>query len=435
MIELQCLNFILNTKSFSFVTLNNLDKSYFSDYEKEFDFIENHYKQYSNVPDKETFIAQFPDFAFIDVQESPKFLYDTLCEEYTYKKAYSILSDVSSEMQNGDSRIAVTKLLSHIPELVKQLTYEATDLIKDADKRYNEYIDKGENFDRYFIPSGLKELDRLIGGWDKSNDLVAICARPGIGKSWWLDYFALNAAKSGKIVGLYSGEMNENQVGYRIDTFESHISNYKISKGYSDIVDAYKKHIDDIKKINGKLIVCTPKILNGKPTASKLRGFCERYNIEILFIDQYSLLDTDKYVKSRNERFEQVSVELKLLQTELQIPVICACQLNRGAVDNDINKEPGLENVSGSDRIVQDSSIVITILNGKNSTVSLNVIKSRSGMTGDKLEYNWDIDKGVLNYIPNINAEKSSTDSNTRRATTETVSTPYDEFGGEDMGF
>lgn len=442
MVQLQVLNKLLIDKSYSFITLNNLDKSYFDEYPQEFEYIENHFNKYGKVPDRETFISQFPNFDFIDVQESAKFLYDSLAEEHLYKKAYNVFSEVSKEMQTGDSRVAISKLLSRMPELTTQLSYEAVDLIKDADERFNEYVDKGENFEKYYIPSGLTELDKIIGGWDKSNDLVAICARPGIGKSWWIDYFAINAAKAGKTVGLYSGEMSESQVGYRIDTFESHISNYKISKGFSDIINEYKQHIDKIQDISGKLLVCTPKLLNGSPTVSKLRGFCEKYKIDILFVDQYSLLTTDKYVKNRTERFEQVSLELKMLQSELQIPVICACQLNRGAVDNEVGKDPGTENIAGSDRIAQDSSIVITILQGRNNTVTLNVIKSRSGVTGDKLEYNWDIDKGILNYIPNnlSNADKVAETTYRKQNNVSEPQKSYseqfaDEFGGQDIGF
>ena len=50
----------------------------FLNYEEEFEYIENFYKEYGKVPDKETFLNQFPDFNLIEVAESDKYLLDNI---------------------------------------------------------------------------------------------------------------------------------------------------------------------------------------------------------------------------------------------------------------------------------------------------------------------------------------------------------------------
>ena len=399
MIQLQFLNYILDQKDFSAVRLNNLNIDYFSEYEKEYSFIEKHYDTYAKVPDKETFISYFPEFQFIQVNESIRYLLDSLQEDYVYRKAYKVFESVNKEMMEGDSRKGVELLLSKLPDLTSKLTFNAVDLLHDgADKRFEQYCEMGEDRSKYFIPTGLEQLDNLIGGWDKNNDFVAICGRPGKGKSWWLDYFLLKAAEQGKTVGLYSGEMDEAQVGYRLDTFMSHISNFKMSKGYSDVFDDYKSHIEKIKQLPGKFIVCTPKTLGGTATVPKLRAFCERYKIDLLGIDQYSLLDDVNKNRDRNTRFETISKDIKTMQMELGIPVLINAQLNRATMQDGNADQPGTENIAGSDRLGQDCSIVLSLTN-KEDIVTLVVSKTRSSEGHKKLSYKWNIDKGELDYV------------------------------------
>lgn len=409
MIQLQFLNKLLNTKDYSLINLNNLDVSYFSEYKDEFRFIKEHYDAYRSVPDKETFVDKFPDFPFVNVHETDDFLLESLQEEKLYLDSYDLLSTVSKEMTDGDSRKAVQMLISGLPKLTTQLNVSAVDLLHDADIRFNEYCEKGNTPEKYFVSTGLTELDKILGGWDRKNDMVGIGGRPGIGKSWWLDYFLLKAAEKGEIVGLFSGEMDPSQVGYRLDTFMSHISNFKISKGYNDVFQDYKEHIDKLKEMKGKFIVCTPNTLGGKPTVSKLKSFCEKYNITLLGIDQYSLLQTDGYSKNRVDKYEQISMDIKNMQTALGIPVLVACQLNRGASNPDIS-DPGTENFAGSDRISQDCSVLLTLQN-KDKVVRIRVAKGRSGGTGEELCYVWDIDKGNLTLANTTNEQLSNADT------------------------
>lgn len=408
MIQLQVINKILSDKSLALCTLNNLGPEYFSDYKDEFLYISDHHTEYGCVPDKETFIEKFPDFKIFDVLESPRYLVDSLQEDYTYRKSFDVLTYVNEVMVHDDSRKAIEYLLSKMPDLTAKLNVEAVDILHEgAKKRFEEYCDKGNDLSKYYISTGLKELDELIGGWNKTSDLVAVCGRPGQGKSWWMDLFLCNAAKNGLTVALYSGEMSESQVGYRVDTFLSNISNFKISKGFNDVFDDYEKHIKQVQELPGKFLVCTPKTLGGVATVPKLKAFCERYKVDILGVDQYSLLKDARGNKGRTERYEAISEDLKALQIELGIPVLVNAQLNREATSADVS-EPGTQHLAGSDRIAQDSSVILSIIRKPQNKVVLSLTKVREGSTGGKLTYLWDIDKGTFDFIPEEQEEQAT---------------------------
>ena len=57
--QLQVINYILNTKDSSLISLNNLTDEYFSEYKNEFNFIKNHLDTYGRVCDVETFFSNF----------------------------------------------------------------------------------------------------------------------------------------------------------------------------------------------------------------------------------------------------------------------------------------------------------------------------------------------------------------------------------------
>lgn len=403
MVDLQILNLILDKKDYSIVNLNNLNGDYFPAYRPEFEFIRNHYEKYKQVPDKETFINQFPDFKFFAVTESEKYLIEGIQEEYLYNTTVPILQKVDELLtgENADSRRAVEYLMSKVPVLTRKLNVEAVDLVSQADKRLKSYYDKLENKDKTIIRTGLKELDEIITGWDVQEEMAVITGRTGMGKSWWLFFFLLNALKQGIRVGLYSGEMGADKVGYRIDTWMSNISNFKLNKGFKDIKEDYEQHIDHFKKIDSAFFIITPKELGGPATVEKLRAFVEKYNIQLLGIDQFSLMEDSRRGRASYERFGNISMDVKTMQMELGIPVLADAQLNRGAAGKDVD-EPGTEHLGGSDRIAQDATTILSIVQ-KEPGVEIRIMKSRDSKVGDKLTYHWDIDKGLLTFVPTSN--------------------------------
>ena len=72
MVAIQIISKILTTADNSIIDDNLLDVSYFVGYEDEFNFIQNHIKQYGNVPDKATFLSKFPDFELVEVAETDR---------------------------------------------------------------------------------------------------------------------------------------------------------------------------------------------------------------------------------------------------------------------------------------------------------------------------------------------------------------------------
>ena len=417
MITNQVINYILNTKDTSLIVLNNLTSKYFPDYKKEFDFILNHFKDYGNIPDKETFLNKFPDFDLIEVSETPNYLIEELFKEYQKNQLALTFNNVRKELLEGDVDKAVDIYQSAYESLTTGIALSSVDIFKDT-SRYDAYVERISNFDKYYVRTGFPELDSLIGGWDREEELAVIMARVNLGKSWILLKCALAAAEQGLNVGLYSGEMTERKVGYRIDTLLQHLPNGSLIHGNANVKDDYKTYIENLpKRVKGSLKVLTPKMINGSAGVNALRAFIEKDKLDILFIDQHSLLEDDRHAKNPVERASNISKDLKNLQVLKRIPIIAVSQQNRTKSEDESNTIDTTQ-IAQSDRIGQDATVIIGITRDKkdNNLMTLHLVKSRDSVVGSKITYKVDFNKGTFQYIPegNKNVEKDKTDYSTR---------------------
>ena len=313
MIQCQVLNKVLKEHDSSFFIFNNLDETFFSDYKLEFKFIKNHLDTYGNVPDFETFLIEFPNFDVIEVNEPNSFLLNALYTDKNKRYLASTFNQVRDLVNANKIDDAIKLYVNAAEHTVTAKNLQCVDIVHDT-SRYEEYIEKCNDFSKFYIKTGFKELDDVIGGWDKHDELATIVARPGVGKSWVLLKCAIAAMEQGLNVGLYSGEMSETKVGYRFDTLVSHISNYGITKGKVEVQNEYKKHIDALKSnYTGTIKVLTPAMINGPAGVQALRSFIEKEKLDILCVDQHSLLDDDRNARDPVTRAANISKDLKNL--------------------------------------------------------------------------------------------------------------------------
>lgn len=401
MIELQFLNYLYKTNSIHPVTVNDIDETYFTTYKEQFSFIVDFYKKYNALPSKETFQGRFSEsWEWLSVNDPEEYLVEKLQEAKLYRDVISDYKKLGEMIKDGNTDVAVDEMGRISKEFQKKKkSKKCVDLIDDAKERYDSYLERVNNHNSAFVTTGLKELDDIIGGWDLKNETALICARTGYGKSWWTIFFALQAAKSGLTVGYYSGEMEAELIGYRMDTFLGNIANGSLTHGNENVMDSYETYIDSIKSIvKGHIICMTPDDFNGSVTVSKLEAKIEEYGLQMLCVDQFSLLDDEKRAKTPREQYVNISKDLRSLQRKKKIPIIAAVQLNRMEDDDG----PSTKNIAESDRIGQDATTVLFI-ERKAETAVLSVGKSRNARTGDKLTYAWNINMGILRYIPTDN--------------------------------
>ena len=404
--QFQVINKILQNKDYSFITLNNLTVDYFFNYKAEFEFIKAHYDAYHTVPDRLTFLASFPDFVVQDVSEPDNYLVEQLYNDYNQSFLAARFNGMKKLLEADDTAGAMKYFQESLDKLHTGSALQCTDIMKDT-SRYERFLDMTANQAKYFISTGFVELDKIITGIDRRNENMVIAARTGVGKSWLLLTMAAAVSKQGLTVGIYSGEMSVDKVAYRIDTLLGKIDNRKISRGDLYYKDYYKSYLDSLACSGyGAIKVLTPKDIAGPATVDALQAFIEKEHLDILFIDQYSLLEDNSRAKVAHEKVANISKAVKNLQVLKQIPIISVSQMNRTKNED---KTQDTTQIALSDRIGQDATVILMLdkqeaedPNQRDShKVTINIVKARDGGDGRKLEYLWNFNTGDYRYISN----------------------------------
>ncbi len=255
---------------------------------------------------------------------------------------------------------------------------------------YFDHIDElAKRSDEFFgVPTGLTDLDNLLGGLQKS-DLLIVAGRPGMGKTGFL----LGAAKSAalnhkKHVAIFSLEMSNEQLVQRLISQQTGIVSQKLRTGKLN-EDEYPLFAQAVGTLSNTTIFLddTPAI-----TPLQMRTKCRRlhmeYNLDLIIVDYLQLMSGDTRNDNRVQEVSYISRYLKVLARELNVPVLAAAQLSR-AVEQRSDKRPVLSDLRESGSLEQDADIVMFIHRpdaldkdpAKQNVAELIVAKHRNGPT------------------------------------------------------
>jgi len=407
MIELQVINRILCTKKMDWVLQHDLAVTDFRMYQAEMTFIVSHFRTYGSIPDVETFLSAFPDHEYFVVQESEQYLVETFAEQRAYQYLTRIFTEIGQKVQDSSFR-AIEYLQQNMNALkrVSSPFKPGKDLIGSALERLESYQQRAEKKGLLGIATGIPLLDEWLHGW-LEEDLVVLMARTNEGKSWILLYFLAQAWLQGKKVLLYSGEMSQDIMGFRLDTFLGHFSNLALMQGEETLgrdhtPETYAAFLHELREGGTPFVVVTPADLGGSLlTAAKLDALITMYQPDIVGVDQLSLVE-DGRTKKGDQRYlslANITRDLYLLSELYKIPILAAAQTKRKdpkkAAEEASSEAPLLEEAYESDGIVQNATRVISIRK-TGQILRLAVRKNRYGLRDQTLSLSWDVDQGIL---------------------------------------
>jgi replicative DNA helicase len=306
------------------------------------------------------------------------------------------IGDTIDEAIKGIEHISDKTCYNASSHRLGDAAYKAIDLYGERKVLSSKGITSGIN-------TGLNDLNVITNGGWKANQLIILAARPAMGKTALLLYFAKAAALSGVPVMIFSLEMDVQGLTNRLLLSECEINQYNFQVGklsYEEerslcasygCLNALPVMIDDTAGISIHQI-------KTRARNAKLKGKCG-----IVFIDYLQLIDVRSHNKNYNREQEiaQTSRAAKIMAKELGIPVILLSQLSR-EVEKRGDKIPTLSDLRESGAIEQDADMVLFIHRPEYYTQKdedkdkgiLRVAKQRDGATGDiAFKYNKNITK------------------------------------------
>lgn len=217
------------------------------------------------------------------------------------------------------------------------------------------------------LSTGLVDLDRKLGGLSPS-DLLILAGRPSMGKTALATNIAFNVAKAynrdagtGGAVAFFSLEMSHDQLTARILSDVASVSAHAVRSG--DMTEEQMGSLVQAAKDVSNLPITiddTPAITIAQ-LASRARRIKRTTGLDLLVVDYLQLMRGPTSSRgNRVQEISEISMGLKAVAKDLNVPVIALSQLSR-QVENREDKRPQLSDLRESGSIEQDADIVMFV--------------------------------------------------------------------------
>ena len=292
-----------------------------------------------------------------------------------------------------------TEDVEEIVDRAEEIIFGVSERRVDRDLRpirhvLGEYYDRVEYLYQHQgeiigIPTGLADLDKLLGGLQRS-DMIVLAGRPGMGKTSMALSLALQAARRWqKRVALFSLEMSDEQLVQRLVSAETGIDSQRLRLGNIK-TDEWTTFYQAIKLLSETSIYIddTPAI-SALELRTKARRLHAEHGLDLLILDYMQLMRGGTRNENRQQEISFISRSIKALARELNIPILALSQLSR-QVESRHDKRPMLSDLRESGSIEQDADVVLFIYRDEvynadtefPNIAEIIVSKHRSGPTG-----------------------------------------------------
>lgn len=407
-IEVQVISRLLTTDKESDIdTLLGFDKSYFSAYPKEYDYIKSQYEQYQQIPSRFDFMAQFNDFIVVDVPETLNYLVDKLKENKRYIILLETFNKVST-LGDGDVNLAWNYIESQCEKANMLNDARPMNIISEADARAKQVQDLAK---QTRIPTGFDDIDKLMyGGLSTVEELLLLLARTGSGKSWVCTKMMESAQANGFPVAYYSPEMQAAYLATRFDTWRDHFKNNELFLG--EYTDEYWQYITKLKAEETGAFIIEDKDYPEGVSPRVLGTFVKKEHIKLLIVDGMSYMIDDQGATVDHQKYKNIAGDLFKLSKRFGCAVVLVAQANRETKGKDDKGDalPSLYNVEGSDhpaRICTQAFGIRQIFDKHILDIAL--LKARMANNQNPVfSYNWDINTGHINRVSSSDSDVPS---------------------------
>jgi len=222
------------------------------------------------------------------------------------------------------------------------------------------------------LATRLDDMDNKLGGLHRS-DLLILAGRPSMGKTSLATNIAFNIARAfrrgplpdgtqgavdGGVVGFFSLEMSAEQLASRILSEASEIPSHKIRRGDMDEGE-FRRFVEAAKALEScPLFIDDTAALPISQIAARARRLKRTHGLDLLIVDYLQLVRGT--AENRVQEIGEISMGLKAIAKELDIPVLALSQLSR-QVENREDKRPQLSDLRESGSIEQDADVVMFV--------------------------------------------------------------------------
>ena len=198
---------------------------------------------------------------------------------------------------------------------------------------------------------------------------------------------AVEAAKSGNVVAIFSLEMSDHQL---IQRMLSSISLVELRQIITGEIEDWTQVINAISILSDlNIYIDDTAGISITEMRSKCRRLQSEKGLNLIVVDYLQLMTGDSKNENRQQEISSISRGLKALAKEMRCPILALSQLSRKAESRE-DKKPALSDLRESGAIEQDADVVMLLYREdyyKPDTERANIAnviiaKHRNGPTG-----------------------------------------------------
>lgn len=237
------------------------------------------------------------------------------------------------------------------------------------------------------ISTGFPGLDRATRGLH-GGELIILGARPAMGKSVLSMNIATSVASAGHAVYILSLEMTRWELLSRMAASETGASYGNVQSADFETVGPFLEAFSEALTAR-RLAIDDSANMTVRRLRARLKRFKRRVGgLDLVVVDYLQLILPTGKGQSRYEQVSEISRDLKVLATELGVPIVCLSQLSRD-IESRPDKRPMLSDLRDSGSLEQDANVVLLLYreSAYNENCShpeiaeLNIAKLRHGKT------------------------------------------------------
>lgn len=210
------------------------------------------------------------------------------------------------------------------------------------------------------LPTGMMDFDEFYGGLFPG-ELTILAAKPSFGKTALATQIAVYNASYGRPVYLASLEMSQLEITTRLLCGASGVSSQQVRGGNLAPGDV-QRLAEASSTLASATLYLDDRSQLGTADIQRTARRLARDGLRLIVVDYLQLLTPANPKDSRNEQVGGMARHLKGLARELDVPVLCLCQLNRQAA---VDRWPELHHLRDSGEVEQDADVVTFLHKGR----------------------------------------------------------------------
>lgn len=282
---------------------------------------------------------------------------------------------------NADQKIAqslfdLRAANQHDQGRMKSIGQSAADMVEQLE-RYAEYPIGPDEVRG--ISSGFPSVDKLTGGFMDQEQTV-LAGRTGTGKSALAFQIAANVAHAGRKVAIFSLEMSERMICYRLASSEIGIPYQDMLRGWMDS-DGWSRIYQAMQEFEHLSLFINDSA--SQSIASIEADLAALEDCDLFIVDHLRLIKDMRKGENEVTRLGRLSMELRQIARDYRTHCLLITQLNRGLESRD-DKRPTLADIRQSGEIEENADNVWGVYRAQDdkSILCLSPLKNRNGEAG-----------------------------------------------------